>query len=238
MREALLIEHVAHEGPGTIARALGRRGVSIKKIRLHKGERLPRKDRLRDYSCVIVMGGPMGVYEPDVYPFINDEVRLLKSALQMGTPILGICLGAQILAYAAGASVYKSGVKEIGWYKLDFNASGQKDPLFAGLGEEETVFQWHGDTFDIPSGAKNLASSKLIENQLIKAGGNSYGLQFHLEVTGEMVEDWVRVNASELDSLKGTIDPVKILADTPIYIEKLNRMGEAVFNRFLRNVSK
>lgn len=229
-KKVLVIQNAANEGPGTIAPALRRFGLEARYIRVFKSDRIPRD--LEGYEAVIVLGGPMGVYEEVKYPFITDELRLAERTLKAGLPFLGICLGAQVLAAAAGARVYRGSVKEIGWHLVRLTPEGEGDRLFWGLPEKLNVFHWHGDTFDVPPGSANLASSGLYPNQFLRVGKNAYGIQFHLEVTAEMIRQWIGVSGEELETHK--VDPEKIIKDTPAHIDPLYGYGEAVFARFLR----
>lgn len=231
MRRALVIQHVPSEGLGIIGPALERGGYSPHFIRVHENERVPKS--AGGYAALIVLGGPMGVYEADKYPFIGHELGLIKSALKDQVPILGICLGSQLLARAAGAKVYKGGEKEIGWYKVRLTDEGIGDRLFLGLPSEFTVFQWHGDTFDVPAASANLAGSDLFPNQLIRVGRNAYGVQFHLEVTAAMIEEWITVNEDELKAQKG-IDPERIKKESPGNLTALHSYCRSVIGRFIR----
>ncbi|MBI5233091.1 MAG: type 1 glutamine amidotransferase, partial [Deltaproteobacteria bacterium] len=224
--------HAACEGPGTLGQILKRRGIEPHFIRPYRNDRIP--SDILGYSFLIALGGPMGVYEEDIYPFIKKEIALIKTAFKRDVPVLGICFGAQLMAKAAGAAVYKGSAKEIGWYGLRLGDNGLQDRLFIGLPEVMTVFQWHGDTFDVADGARLLASSDLFPNQLLKIGKKAYALQFHLEVTAGMVAWWLDVNDSELKALKGAIDPVKVLSETREKIPSLAKYSEVVFSRFLR----
>lgn len=226
----LIIQHAEGEGLGTIDGLLKRKGVYTHFIKVFKNQRIPRTPD--GYSGLIVLGGPMGVYEDDLYPFIKDEIDLIEKALRKDIPILGICLGAQMLAKAGGSDVYRGKRKEIGWYRIILTDAGKRDRLFIGLPDKFIVFQWHGDTFDIPEGSICLGFSDLFPHQIIKVGKRAYGLQFHLEVTEGMVRDWVDANDRELASLK-YIKPDGILKETPKNIQALNRLGEVVFCRFL-----
>ena len=245
MARVLVLQHVASEGLGLIAKSLRQKGLGADFIKIYRNERVP--NNIQGYDGLIVLGGPMGVYEEDIFPFIKDEISLIKNALRNDIPILGICLGAQLLAKAAGADVYKGKKKEIGWYKVELTEAGKSDGLFIGLPDEFIVFQWHGDTFDLgtppplsPSmrgtgggvPSKCLASSELFANQIIKVGKNAYGLQFHLEVTEEMIRDWIDVNDKELSSVKSYIHPEEIIKDTPKHINTIHKFGDAVFSKF------
>lgn len=229
VKRALVITHVAHEGLGIFRRPLERDFI-VERLDMHRGAEPP--SRIDGFDALIVMGGPMGVYEEEKHPFIKKELRLLESALKKRVPVLGVCLGAQLLARAAGARVYKGGAREIGWHRVALEDEAISDRLFTGFPDEFTVFQWHGDTFDIPSGAVRLASSVLFPNQVIKAGPNAYGVQFHFEVTESMVREWLAINRDELAEAR--IDAGAVLAGTPSAIGEVNRLGNMLFSRFLR----
>ncbi|MBI5563139.1 MAG: gamma-glutamyl-gamma-aminobutyrate hydrolase family protein [Deltaproteobacteria bacterium] len=231
MSDILVIQHVESEGLGIIGPMLRAAGLAADFVRVFNGGVVPQD--ARTHSGLIVLGGPMGVYEEEDYPFITDELRLIESGLRRGLPVLGICLGAQLLARAAGARVYKGGTKEIGWYKVRLTEAGRGERLLVGLPEEFTVFQWHGDTFDCPSAGVNLASSELFPNQFIKVGNAAYGIQFHLEVTEAMIREWFSVNAGEVKALK-SIDPAMVLKETPGNIPAIHALGRPVISRFLR----
>lgn len=235
MFRIVVIQHVEGEGLGIIEKVVRQKGIEVITVRVFKGERIPRE--VQDYSGLIILGGPMGVYEDDLYPFIKEELTLIRNAIRCGIAVLGICLGSQLLAKAVGGDVYKGKKKEIGWYKIRLTDEGKKDGLFIGLPDEFTVFQWHGDTFDIPEGSICLASSETFPHQIIKVGKMAYGLQFHLEVTEGMIRDWVNVNDRELTSL-GYINPEGILKDTPWHIQTIHRYGEVVFSRFFELLNR
>lgn len=235
MSSVLVVRHVAHEGLGTMKRPV-ESGSAVEYVDLFRGERAP--TRIDGFDGLIVLGGPMGVYEEDEYPFIRDEVKLIEDALKKRVPMLGVCLGSQLLAKASGARVYKGGKKEIGWHDVTLTEDADDDSLFLGSPSTFRAFHWHGDTFDVPSGALMLASSKLFPNQVIRVGPSAYGIQFHLEVTEEMIREWIEVNADELSALKGKVDPEAIIEETPSRAEGLSRMGSALAAKFMRMVEK
>jgi GMP synthase (glutamine-hydrolysing) len=178
----------------------------------------------------------MGVYDADQYPHLTREKAIIQRAVKNNLPVLGICLGAQLIADALGAKVYPSGIKEIGWYDLVPTQAAKKNPLFHALKASEKVFQWHGDTFDLPQEAVHLASSPLCTNQAFRYGRTVYGLQFHLEVDSAMIDSWLEVpqNRAEIAGLEGKIDPKIIRLDTSRYIRRLTELGNYVFGAFVR----
>jgi len=186
--KALVIMHCATEGPGTLGDWLFEQGVEISVTRLYDGEPLPDSAGL---SAVVSMGGPMNVYEEDQYPFLREEAAFLRRVVDDGMPVIGICLGAQMIARAMGAKVGKSPVPEIGWGRVDLTAAGRSEPLFAGMAAVQDVLQWHGDMFDVPEGGELLARSADCPPQAFRVR-NALGLQFHLEVDGKILSDWFR----------------------------------------------
>lgn len=164
------------------AEVLTERGLASQTVRPDLGQPVPPDPSA--FAGVIAMGGPMGVYEEDRYPWLRDEDRLLRAAIARDQPALGICLGSQLIAKADGARVGPGPEKEIGWYPLTLTDDGRKDLLFAGFPE---AFEWHGDVFDLPAGAVNHAASARYPHQAFRVGRRVYGLLFHVDVTAPMV---------------------------------------------------
>ncbi|MBU4376525.1 MAG: type 1 glutamine amidotransferase [Candidatus Omnitrophica bacterium] len=183
-----VIQHVGIEGIGTLGEFFGSIYKDIKTVDLERGNNLP--GGFKNIEAIIVLGGPMNVYEVDKYPFLKDEDFFLKAALKNNIPILGICLGAQLLAKSAGAAVKKASNSEIGWYDIFLTEDGIEDELFYGLDSTLKVFQWHEDTFEVPKEGTLLAASNICRNQAFKIGTNAYGLQFHIEITEDMIKAW------------------------------------------------
>ncbi|RME11805.1 MAG: GMP synthase [Aquificota bacterium] len=193
--KALAIRHVKIEHLGLLEPILQELGIVWEYLDTSEGQTL--KGALEEYSLLIVLGGYMGAYEEKMYPFLSYEYRIMEKALKKDIPILGICLGSQMLARVLGARVYRGERgKEIGWMKV--YKTGEHD-YFRGFPEELTVFQWHGDTFDLPSGAVRVYSSEKYENQAF-VYGRAVGIQFHIEVDTPMVEEWCREYADELSA--------------------------------------
>jgi len=228
----LVLLHEECEGAGVFESLLLEKGLEIHHVELYKGDMVP--ERLGPGEALLIMGGPMNVYEEEGYPFLRDEDRLIKKALKTGAPVLGICLGAQLIAKAAGARVWKGQVKEIGWYEVRLTEEGRKDPLFKGFPRQFPIFQWHGDSFDLPSAAVPLAENELYL-QAFRLG-NAYALQFHLEVTEEMIRVWLSEYDEEVRSLRGFIDPEQILKETENNINTLNRLAKLFIERWLKDI--
>lgn len=182
----LVIMHVENEGPGVFGELLQAAGAEVRTARLHLGDALPEP---REIDAVLSMGGPMNVYEEAQYPFLRDETRFLQEAAAGDLPVLGICLGAQMIAKAAGAAVTKNRVEEVGWGSVRLTDEGLADPLFCDLPPALPVFQWHGDTFGIPEGGTLLATGSECRHQAFRFG-RSYGLQFHLEADRPLLAKW------------------------------------------------
>ena len=162
-------------------------------------------------------------------------MKLIEKALSNDMPVLGVCLGAQLLAKTLGARVYRNRVKEIGWYDVSPTKSAATDPLLRQFGGMEKIFQWHGDTFDIPKTAVHLAASPLCANQAFRYGSEVYGFQFHLEVDAPMIERWLNVpeNVKEISRLNGDIDPEVIRRETPLHVHRLRRLSSKTFGEFI-----
>jgi GMP synthase-like glutamine amidotransferase len=199
-----VIRHVPFEGLGLIEPVLKRHELPI---RWHEiGDTLTDPE-LATSQALILMGGPMSANDPD--PWVGTEIDLIQRALARQIPILGVCLGAQLIARTLGSRVYRNPVKEIGWYPTYWTDAGRIDPVFGGLPDGVNIFQWHGETFDIPPGAEWLAYTKTCAYQAFRAGPNVYGIQFHPEVTPEIIEDWISqdANCGDVRELEHQVDP-------------------------------
>lgn len=174
------LQHVPFEGLGSIASWAKARRAQISRTRLFAGEALPSADEI---DLLVVMGGPMGVYDERDYPWLVREKEFLKQAINFGTRILGVCLGAQLIADVLGAKVYPNDHKEIGWFPIEGTRSASSNPIGKVLSTAGEVFHWHGDTYDLPAGATHLAKSRACKHQAFSVGNQILALQFHLETT-------------------------------------------------------
>ena len=204
MPSAVAIRHVAFEDLGSFAAVLERRGWAIS-YREAAVDDLAAAE-LTAADLLIVLGGPISAYEDALYPFLTDELRVIAQRLAAGRPVLGICLGSQLMARALGARVYPSTGKEIGWAPLQLSAAGRASCL-AALGEETAVLHWHGDTFDLPSGAALLGSTPRYPNQAFAWKRHGLALQCHIEVEASGLERWYVGHACELAATPGLAVP-------------------------------
>ncbi|MCX7005194.1 MAG: type 1 glutamine amidotransferase [bacterium] len=187
MTDVLFLLHTATEGPGTIAPFVAARGARAHYACLYAGAGLPADPR--HYDLIVAMGGPMNVDEEEHYPFLREETAFLRTAIAAKVPVLGVCLGAQLIAKACGARVAKAPRPEIGWYPITLCNAAANDPAFAGLPAECTVLHWHEDMALLPEGAVLLASSADCPHQAFRVG-SALALQFHVEITLAMLAAW------------------------------------------------
>ena len=238
MPRLLVFQHVAAEPLGTLDPLIRQRGH---RIRFKNFERHPDAQLNVDrYRGLIVLGGPMNVEDHPQRPHLRNEMIAIERMLEQGKPVLGICLGAQLLAHVLGAPVRRNEVPEIGWYPLQKTAEGVADPVLAPLQAETPVFQWHGCRFDIPDGATHLARSAQCEQQAFRYGDNAYGFQFHLEMDEPLIERWLATPGyrAELERREGPHDEAAIRAHTREHIAAMQAQADGVFNNFLDLVGR
>ena len=191
-----ILKNVKEEGPGSIEDFLKENSIPFKIFEAEPGEF---QANLEEYKYLIVLGGPMGVYEMDRYPNLKRVAKIIEEALVRGLKVLGVCLGAQLLAHVLGGRVYKGPMPEIGWLDIELTDAGKVDQAIRALAKHPKtqeistrfkVFHWHGDAFDLLSGAIHLARSELYQNQAFKYEHRVYALQFHVEVTEDLLSTW------------------------------------------------
>lgn len=228
----LVFQHVPHENLGLISDVLKELGVEADVVKLWEDYKVP---DLSQFDGLIIMGGPMGVYEN--YPSEQDELATIKKALGK-IPIIGFCLGSQLLAHALGAKVYpniKDGkkVKEIGYYQVNLTNDGLNDPILRGFSTPMRVFQWHGDAFDLPKGAKLLATNSNCINQAFVYGENhAYGFLFHFEFTPKMVENQIKIDKEWIHQ-DFVMDEEKLRKEAREYASLMEDQCRRLFNNFI-----
>jgi GMP synthase-like glutamine amidotransferase len=202
------IQHVPFEGPGLIAEVAGRRGIELRLCHPYREETLPPENEI---GGLVVMGGPMGAGDTVEHPYLAHEAELIAAMVHSGRPVLGVCLGAQLIAHALGARIYRGEQAEIGLGTVSLTQMGLEDPVLGNLGVEILpVMHWHQDTFDLPAQALWLARSELYAHQAFRVGKRAYGLQFHLEVDQDLARAWRK----HLPTGVTLADPARLQAET------------------------
>jgi GMP synthase-like glutamine amidotransferase len=217
----LLIAHDPLFPAGTLKKSLLRRSAAHRTLRLHLGDPFP--DDLRRFKAIVSLGGGLDAGDDESCPFLRDEAIFLRRAVVAGVPLLGIGLGAQVLARALGGSVHRAPVEERGWSTVRLTAAGKSDPLFAGIASPLRVFQWQRQTFTLPPGAELLATADACRNQAFRFA-MSWGIQFHPEVDAETIESWAI----------GTEEYVELRRLRPRFLPAWQRRASLLLGNFLR----
>jgi GMP synthase (glutamine-hydrolysing) len=229
MAKIYVLQHHPVENLGSIADALEGAALAWQYVRVADGQPVPAD--MKGAGGLIVMGGPMGVYQTDRYPWLRDEMRLIEDAVKLNLPVLGVCLGAQIVAAALGAKVERNpDGKEIGWHPIRLHDSASGDRLMRDLPATMTPFHWHGDIFELPPGAVSLASSDKTPCQAFRHGEKAYGLQFHIEVTRESVV--AMADAFAKDLMRENIASDRMIAQAADFLPALAKVSDEVFSRW------
>ena len=230
----LVLQHIACEPPAAFEDELRSRGLDLVRVELDEGEPLP---DWREFAAIVVMGGPMGAYEDAEYPWLAEEKRLLRDAVAADVPVWGVCLGAQLLAAALGARVYRGDRPEVGVLPVQLAPAAAVDPVFGDAPSSFPTLQWHGDTFELPAGATLLARSPAYPNQAFRVG-RSYALQFHIEVPLELAVEWgeVPAYAESLEATLGAGALDRLLRGVAEHVEVTLPLARRLFGRWLEQV--
>lgn len=234
MTKVLVCQHVPYEILGTLDPLFRKQGFRIQYANFG---RFPDLDpKLEGFDALVVLGGPMHVCETREHPHLLKEMKLIEAAIQKDLPVLGICLGAQLIAKTLGAQVQINQEREIGWQSLSLSEGGREDPILQHFKEGEKVFQWHRDTFDIPQNAVHLASSPICQNQGFRYGNKVYAFQFHLEVDEAIIERWLQIpeHQSILESVKNKVSSEKIREQTRENVQDLKNLSQKTFSEFTK----
>jgi GMP synthase-like glutamine amidotransferase len=213
---------------------LRERGAELHRVELDEGKPIP---DWREFDAVVAMGGPMSATDDGELPWLAGEKRVIGDAVRAGTPFWGVCLGVQLLAASLGARVYPGPTPEVGLLPVELTDDARTDPVFGATTAELVTLQWHGDTFDLPDGAVRLARSPAYENQAFRVG-RAYGVQFHLEVSPEMVREWADVPeyVASLERTLGREEAPAFLAAIEQHADEMRAEGRALFERWLDRV--
>lgn len=222
------------EGPETLGTFLAQQGFSSKTIEVWRGDPLP--EDLSGIQAVVCLGGPMNVYEEEQYPFLKREDSLIRKVIEEDVPFLGICLGSQLLAKANGARVSRAREEEIGFSQVRLTEEGMRDPLLKGVPSEMEVFQWHGDTFDIPAQAAWLARGAVCPHQAFRVRRCAYGVQFHVEITGKNIQEWAEAYL-DLSTAAHRLKKDALLTRYAQRKEKFHQTAEQIYNNFSKIIT-
>ena len=231
MKKILVVQNTATEGLGSFADEMKQAGIEWELVKAYAGERIPTGVMIDEaaYRGLMILGGPMSALDDKAYPFLAEEVRLIQDALERKLPMLNICLGAQLLARACGMPIRLGQNREVGWHQVTLNQwYTQRNPLFFQAPTEFVTFHWHQDSFEIPTDAYRLARSEISDVQAFCYQGNAYGLQFHPEVTEEMIRAWVENNGNFISQEEGE----RILADMPQYLAAQKKLAHQLIYGF------
>ncbi len=226
--DVLVLQHIACEPPGVYEDVLHERSATLRRVEVDAGDELP---DWRDFDAIVAMGGPMSANDDGKLAWLREEKELVAAAVRAGMPFWGVCLGAQLLAASLGARVYAGGAPEVGVLPVELTEEGMRDPVFSALPPALPALQWHGDTFDLPEGAVRLAGSPAYANQAFRFE-SAYGVQFHLEVSGEMAREWMEV-PEYANALERTIGGETLLLAVDERVEEMLKHGRALFERWL-----
>jgi len=233
-KEIVIVRHVSTEGPGYLAGFLDRHGLRHRTVRIDAHDPLP--ESIADLAGLVFMGGPMSVNDP--LPWIPKALNLIREAVAADVPVLGHCLGGQLLAKALGGRVRPHRVKEIGWLRVSAVDSPRARDWLNGLPPQLEVFHWHGETFEIPDGATHLLRSRHCRNQAY-AFGKHLGLQCHIEMTPEMVRTWARAGEKEI-AAAGPSDTVQTRAQMLVSLarrtQNLHRVADSFYSRWIQGL--
>jgi len=234
MQPILIVTHVDHEGPGYFAQVLERNAIPYRVVSIGQGNALP--ERPDEFSGLVLMGGPMSVNDP--LPWIELELNLIRNAIAASIPVLGHCLGGQLISKALGGTVTRNRVREIGWFDVEQAAPPASTERFAELPARFPVFHWHGETFSLPKGATSLLRNDNCEQQAFSIG-STLAMQCHIEMTAAMVQQWVASAPEEFAHPSGAVQSAtEITRDLSTRVANLQRVADIVYSHWLRAVRK
>jgi GMP synthase-like glutamine amidotransferase len=227
-KRVLFIQHGDTDKPALLGEVLEGLGIPYDVVHPYLDQSVPAN--LGDYSGLAIGGGAQGVYEQDQYPYLTQECQLVREAMAAERPVIGLCLGGQLMAAALGAEVRKSGRKEIGFFEVTLDPLAQYDPVWSGMPQTFVTTHWHGDVFDVPPGGMKMGSSAMTPNQLFRYGHSMYGMQFHLEMTPEVLEEMI-VDSHDYLTDAG-VDPDAMRQQGYEQLPKLREAATGVFTRW------
>ncbi len=199
MKRVLVVQHAWEDPPGTLGEIMQEQGILFDTVKVEEGDALP---GLTGYDAFVILGGPQHAADDHVHLYLAQEKDLIRQAVAQDIPLLGVCLGGQLLAHTMGAPLQRDAMIEIGFYEAYLTAEGQHDPLFQGLPATQQVFHWHADTFEVPVGGVLLATGDNASKQAFRLGRRAYGLQYHIELTPDMFDTWIHFHPHRQDAIE------------------------------------
>ncbi len=221
------LQHLEIEGLGSIEDWALSKNHSLSVTRLYKNESFPKQE---DFHWLIIMGGPMSVNDANDYPWLIREKIFIRKAIEAGKTVIGICLGAQLIASALGAHIWENEFKEIGWFPIRMTSAARSSDIFSHLPETIDAFHWHGETFDLPKDATRIAGSEACVNQAFSIGNSVFGFQFHLETTEKGAEDFISHFTHELVPAP-YIQPPEVILRASARFNGINTMMRSILNK-------
>jgi len=234
--KALLVQHEDQVPPGRLLEVLNHLKWDAEVIMMEKSPEVPAS--INEFDCLVLLGGTVNVDDVKGYPYLENLRRLTSSAIKAGFPVLGLCLGAQMISRAVGGRVYRNQCGEIGWEKVWFTEEGLRDPVLQGFESPLEVFQWHDDMFDVPNGSALLGRSRLCPNQIIRLGKTTYGFQSHLEVTEDIIFDWIESYHVKEESRLGSGGADRLARDTREKMSLYNNISRQILLNYFNNILK
>jgi GMP synthase-like glutamine amidotransferase len=231
----LILQFAAHEGPGTISERSAQLGIEPEIVKLYRRAKLPSPS---DYNGVLALGGPHVVYDPDRNPLLDKVESFIEEIIDRDIPYYGICLGGQLLAEVLGAPVRRNPEPEIGFHEIELTSEGLINPIFKGIPATFTTFEWHGDTFDTPKDCLHLAGSELCDNQAFAYRDRQFAVQFDIQVTPEMVDNWLEVESDWVDRAEPPVDKRHIQRQAREEAENLKLYSHHLFDNFISVVER
>lgn len=220
------LQHIPIEGPGSIEKWALKKNHSLSATRLYNNETLPESD---DFDWLVIMGGPMSVNDENDHPWLKEEKEFIKNAIDSGKTLIGICLGAQLIAASLNAGVQKNKFTEIGWFPVTLTPAAKKSKVFGTLPDTIDAFHWHGETFDLPKGAIGMAKSQACANQAFSIGDKIFGFQFHLETSEKGAMDFITHFADEIKEAPYIQSAETMLTDASRF-DSMNKLMETILN--------
>lgn len=232
--KAVIIQHQREVPAGRVLEVLVELGWEAEVLLMEEGDDIPAS--LEGFDCLVLLGGTMNVDDLAGYPYLENLRLFTAAAISKGFPVLGLCLGAQMMSRAAGSRVHRGRFGEMGWCEVHLTREGQVDRVLEGIKSPLEVFHWHEDSFDLPPGAVLLGKSGRCPHQIVRIGEKSYGFQFHPEVDREIIMNWINTYRAEVENLMGPEGPDRLIRQTAEKMPLFHSLCRRIFTSYFRYV--